>query len=207
VEYVEVEGNTVEEAIAKGLDKLDVERDGVRVKVVEEGSKGLFGFIGQRPARVRVEKRQTKGEAANEFLESLIDKIGIAASVEKTAEVDNRVEFNLSGDNLGLIIGYHGQTLNVVQYLTNVAVATVSDEHKRIVVDAEGYRERRKRTLRRLAQRIARKVLRMGRPVELEPMVAHERKIIHTALADNTRVETHSEGNDPNRRVIIEPRG
>jgi spoIIIJ-associated protein len=95
--------------------------------------------------------------------------------------------------------------LNAIQYLANAAAATASDERKRIVVDAEGYRDRRQRTLERLAQRVARKVERTGRKVELEPMVPHERKIVHLALADNRRVRTHSEGNDPQRRVIITP--
>jgi len=202
---VEAEGTTVEEAIDNALQELGTGRDRVTVEVLEEGTRGLFGFLGQRPARIRATRRRTKAEVAEEFLTTLVSKLGVDASVQCKGEEDGIVSFNLTGKNLGLIIGYHGQTLNAVQYLANVAVATVSDERKRIMVDVEGYRERRQRTLERLAYRLARKAQRTGRRVELEPMVPHERKLIHTTLADNRRVRTHSEGEDPNRRVIISP--
>ena len=202
---VEKTAKTMEEALASALEELGVSEDRVTVEILEEPSKGLFGFIGGKPARVLVSVRPLDAlTVGKQFLSDLFQSMHIAVELEVAVpEEEGPVAVNLRGEDLGILIGKHGQTLDALQYLTNLAANRDAEEKIKFVIDVEEYRRRRAETLTRLAQRLASKVKRMGEPVVLEPMTPHERKIIHMALQDDRRISTYSEGEEPNRKVVI----
>jgi spoIIIJ-associated protein len=196
-------GKTVEEAIIAGVLELAVDRDRVKVEVIEEPiKKGLFGLFGKRLARVRVSYENDPGMLASEFIHRICKAMGVNADTQMSKDGENW-HVNITGPELGILIGRRGETLDALQYLTNLAVSKNLSERVRVIVDVEGYRQRREETLIRLAKRLSEKVKRTGIKVVLEPMNPHERRIIHTSLQDETRISTYSEGNDPNRRVVI----
>ncbi|WP_407306043.1 RNA-binding cell elongation regulator Jag/EloR [Desulfosporosinus sp. SB140] len=196
-------GKTVEEAIAAGVQELAVDRQYVNVEVLEEPTKkGLFGLFGTRLARVRVSYEDNPGHLATEFINNVCQAMGVKADTQVDKDAENW-HINITGPELGILIGRRGDTLDALQYLTNLAVAKKLSERIRIIVDVEGYRLRREETLIRLAKRLSEKVKRTGVRIVLEPMNPHERRIIHTSLQDDIRISTFSEGDDPNRRVVI----
>ena len=200
---VEKKGRSVEEAVAAALQELGVRADQAEVEVLEEPSRGLFGLIGSRDAQVRVTVKETKEEVARRLLQDVAGAVGLDVTITTRREEDY-LFFDVRGDELGILIGRRGQTLDALQYLTNLAAGRASSERQRVVVDVEGYRRRREETLQRLAERLAEKVRRSGQSVELEPMSAHERRVIHLALQDSPYVTTYSEGEEPYRKVVIE---
>nr|WP_320147274.1 RNA-binding cell elongation regulator Jag/EloR [uncultured Anaeromusa sp.] len=202
---VEKTAKTMEEALASALEELGVSEDRVTVEILEEPSKGLFGFIGGKPARILVNVRPLDAlTVGKQFLSDLFQSMNIAVELQVAVpEDEGPVAVNLRGEDLGILIGKHGQTLDALQYLTNLAANRDAEEKIKFVIDVEEYRRRRAETLTRLAQRLASKVKRMGEPVVLEPMTPHERKIIHMALQDDRRISTYSEGEEPNRKVVI----
>ena len=196
-------GKTVEEAIIAGVLELAVDRERVKVEVLEEPfKKGLFGLFGKRLARVRVSYENDPAMLASEFIHKICKAMGVNADTQMSKDGENW-HVNITGPELGILIGRRGDTLDALQYLTNLAVSKNLSERVRVIVDVEGYRQRREDTLIRLAKRLSEKVKRTGIKVVLEPMNPHERRIIHTSLQDETRISTFSEGNDPNRRVVI----
>jgi len=196
-------GKTVEEAITAGISELGVERDRVKVEVLEEPSKkGLFGLFGTRLARVRVSYEDNPGLLAADFIHKVCQSISVKADTQVSKDGEHW-HIDITGPELGILIGRRGDTLDALQYLTNLAVAKQLSERVRIIVDVEGYRLRREETLVRLAKRLSEKVKRTGTRIVLEPMNPHERRIIHTSLQDEARISTFSEGDDPNRRVVI----
>ncbi|ACL71102.1 RNA-binding cell elongation regulator Jag/EloR [Halothermothrix orenii] len=208
MDVVRQEGKTVEDAVEQALQKLNITRDEAEIKVIDEGSKGIFGLIGGKNAVVEVKPKVNPASIALDFLEDVLEKIPVATRVEVIEEKTDydQVYLNISGDNLGIIIGYRGETLDALQYLTSLVVNRELKKYTRVLLDAEGYRERRKKTLERLANKLARKAIRVGRKVVLEPMPPHERRIIHMTLKDSEQVYTYSEGQEPYRRVLIAPR-
>ncbi|WP_147802527.1 RNA-binding cell elongation regulator Jag/EloR [Alkalicoccus halolimnae] len=202
---VTASGSTVEEAVAKGLEKLDAERSDVHIHVIEEAQKALFGLFGGKPAVVELTRKPDPVKAGLNFLRETIDHMGVTASVQIEERRDG-LYFNISGKEIGVLIGKRGQTLDSLQYLVNLAANKLSDSYVRIHLDAEGYRARRKEALETLADRIAKKAVRINQEVRLEPMSSHERKVIHTALQNDPSVETDSDGKEPNRRVIVKPK-
>ncbi|MBP2655674.1 MAG: single-stranded nucleic acid binding protein [Firmicutes bacterium] len=217
MKVIEVSGKTVEDALDAALAELVVSREEVEYVVLEEPSKGLFGFLGGRSAKLRVSvKAEVKEEepelqkvvnvdpeiAAQDFLKNVFSAMKLKVSIERMTKSDSIV-LNLRGDNLGVLIGKHGQTLDALQYLTNLAAHRDSENRIRITLDVEDYRKRREETLIRLAHRLADKVKIRGEKVVLEPMSPQERKIIHMALQNEQRVTTYSEGEEPFRKVVI----
>lgn len=201
---VEKVGKTKEEALQEALQELNVTADKVNIEVVEETSKGILGFLGSKVYRVKVTVKEDVGQKAGLFLREMLVNMGITAQVEIFRRKDN-VILNINGKDLGILIGKHGQTLDAMQYLINLAVNKDKEHKERIIIDIEGYRRRREETLRRLALKIAEKVRRERRKEVLEPMSPHERRIIHSTLQDYKDVFTYSEGVDPYRHVIISP--
>lgn len=201
---IERRGRTVEEATERALRDLGVGREMARVTVLEHPSSGLFGLIGQREALVRVEVDADKASFVEGFLRRVVDSIGLEARVE-VRETAEAVEVSISGPEVGLLIGRRGQTLEAMQYLANVAAGRVSGESKPVIVDVEGYRERRKQALERLAERMAEKARRLGRRVVLEPMPAQERRVVHLAVERLQGVKSESVGDEPRRKVVIVP--
>jgi spoIIIJ-associated protein len=222
---VEATGETVGEAkwtALRELEKLQpgIDKAAVQFQVLSEGERGLLG-VGFAPARVLAsvdaaatvepppaepeEPASELGGEVREILERVLDAIGVSARVE-LREDDESLVATVAGRELGLVIGKHGQTIDAIQYLINAIVwRSQGDERKPVVVDAAGYRERREATLSTLAMRSAERARGSGQPVELDPMTAVERKVVHLRLKDVEGVATRSEGTEPNRFVVIEP--
>ncbi|MFW6237609.1 MAG: RNA-binding cell elongation regulator Jag/EloR [Halanaerobiales bacterium] len=206
MDSIRQEGKTVEDAIKKGLKKLGIVRDEASIEIVEEESGGLFGLIGGRKAVVDIEKKKDPVEIGKKFLENIFatTTLEVEVSIIEEETNDEQVLYNINSPDLGIIIGHRGETLDALQYLTSLVVNRNVNEYFRVLLDAEGYRERRKQTLIRLANKLARKAVEKGRKVVLEPMPPHERRIIHMAIKEDSRVKSHSEGEEPFRKVIIE---
>lgn len=201
---VEKTAKTKEEAIAEALRELGVTEDKVNIEVFEESSKGIFGFLSSKVVRVKVTEKEDPGQIAGLFLREMLVNMGVTAQVEIFKRKDN-ILLNINGRDLGILIGKHGQTLDALQYLVNLAVNKNKSEKERIIIDVEGYRRRREETLRKLAIKLADRVKREKKKEVLEPMSPHERRIIHSTLQGNKDVFTYSEGADPYRHVIISP--
>ena len=216
-------GATIEEAKRKALDQLrkvvpSFDEADVEFAVMEEGSRG--GFFGRGKSTAQVEARLRPSdervpvaggdllegaETLREFVQTVVGLMGIEASVS-ASEVGEAVRADISGDDLGLLIGRHGATIDALQYISAIVVNGDRRERRQVIVDAEGYRERREVALKSLADRTAQKVTRESVSVALKPMSAAERKVIHLHLKDHARVETVSEGNEPFRAVVVSPK-
>ncbi len=206
---VEVIARSVEEAIDKGLAQLGATQDQVEVTILDEGNKGFLGIIGSKQAKVKVELKldyRWKAQKAEDWIKSLLDYMQIDAVVRTNIEDEENIKIGIYGDNLGLLIGRRGQTLDALQYLTSMFANRQGGDWVRIITDVEGYRSRRENTLKALAQRLATKAQSSGRRVVLDPMTALERRIVHCELQEFPGIETHSEGREPYRRVIIIPK-
>lgn len=202
---IEVTGKDIEEAKKLALSQLDLPQERVVFEVLEEPSKGFFGLIGARVAKIRAtEKELTPLERGQEFLKKIFKSMHKDIQIE-CIEEDINYKFNLIGDDLGVLIGKHGQTLDSLQYLTNMAAnKNVTGARVRIVLDVENYRKRREETLCQLAERLANKARKYRTKVVLEPMNRHERKIIHMALQDYADIITYSDGVEPHRKIVVD---
>ena len=204
MEYIEVTAKTVNDAITEACQKFVVTSDKLDYVVVEEGSSGFLG-IGAKPAVIRARvKCSSVPERAREFLDEVFHAMNMVVALDVKYDEENRnLVIDLSGDEMGILIGKRGQTLDSLQYLVSLVVNKGSEEYIRVKVDTEDYRKRRKETLENLAKNIAYKVKRSKRPVSLEPMNPFERRVIHSALQNDKFVTTHSEGDEPYRHVVV----
>ncbi|MCI6676500.1 MAG: protein jag [Clostridiales bacterium] len=195
---------TVEDAITQASVALGVTSDKLEYEVLEKGSSGLLGIFGVKPAVIKARKKVTIFDEGREFLEKVFDKMNMKVAIDMDYNEEERsVSINLTGDDMGVLIGKRGQTLDSLQHLVSLVMNKHSEEYIRVKLDTESYRERRKETLENLAKNIAYKVKRTRRPVSLEPMNPYERRIIHAALQDDRYVVTKSEGEDPFRHVVV----
>ncbi len=219
---IEQEGKTVEEAMKQGLQTLGLSEAEVTVEIIEREKSGFLG-IGSKPAKVRLtaleeqdepaqeispekyEQGHNAGNKAKEFLSQVFEKMNLEVKVEYTIG-EKEIRINLSGDEMGAVIGRRGETLDALQYLTTLAVNKSSDDYYKISLDTENYRSEREKTLQNLALRLAEKAKKNRRNVSLEPMNAYERKIIHSALQEDDMIQTYSVGEEPNRKIIISPK-
>jgi len=219
---VETEGKTIEEAISKACEELKVSREDVDIDVLANGSTGFLGLVGAKNAKIRATLKERPevptpeaslssvpsgaqvAETAKRTLSDLLRLLEIEASIE-LKEDSERILLNIKGDGSGLLIGRKGQTLDALEYLVNKIVHKGAEDKKRIVVDTENYRSRREESLVNLAQRLAEKAKRMGRPVTISPMSAHDRRIIHLALQEDKALHTWSTGTGLYRKIIISP--
>lgn len=203
MEFIEVSAKTVDDAITEASIKLGTTSDKIEVEVIDKGSTGFLG-IKSKPAIIKARKKNDTVDNIREFLENVFSAMNMEVTIDiKKAEDDKVYEVELSGKEMGLLIGKRGQTLDSLQYLTNLAVNKHSDGYIKVKLDTEDYRQRRKDTLENLAKNIAYKVKRTKRPVSLEPMNPFERRVIHSALQGDRYVETHSEGEEPFRHVVV----
>lgn len=203
MEFIEVSAKTVDDAITEASIKLGTTSDKIEVEVIEKGSTGFLG-IKSKPAIIKARKKNDTVDNIREFLENVFSAMNMEVTIDiKKAEDDKVYEVELSDKEMGLLIGKRGQTLDSLQYLTNLAVNKHSDGYIKVKLDTEDYRQRRKDTLENLAKNIAYKVKRTKRPVSLEPMNPFERRVIHSALQGDRYVETHSEGEEPFRHVVV----
>lgn len=196
---------TIDEALAEALSELDVREDQVEVEVMEEPSKGLFGLIGTKEAKIRVTVKFDPVGMADEFLSNILDSMGIKGNleIELIDDILNIDVVDISSSDLGILIGKRGNTLDAVQYLTSLCINKPRIEYIKVALDSEGYRMKREESLKKLAKKMADKASYSKRPVKLEPMNPFERRIIHSALQNYRGVTTYSEGDDPYRRVVI----
>lgn len=204
--YTEYSGKTVNDAITEACKALCVPSDKLDYHVIEEGSAGFLG-IGSKMAKIEAkikEEEVTVEQAAKNFLEDVFHSMGYAVTIDTVYdEEEHALSIDLSGDEMGILIGKRGQTLDSLQYLVSLVVNKGTNDYIRVKVDTENYRQRRKETLENLAKNISYKVKRTRRSVSLEPMNPYERRIIHSALQNDKYVTTHSEGEEPFRRVVV----
>lgn len=204
MKIIEMTGKTVEDAVRNAARELNVSEDRLEVQVLEEGSKGLFKLIGAKPARVKVTLKRDYINEAKTFLRDVLTAMGIRAEI-KIKEENSVINISLAGPNMGLVIGYRGETLDSLQYLVSLVINKGHEtEYKRVVLDTENYRLKREETLKRLADKTAYKVKKSGRSFKLEPMNPYERRIIHSALQNHPYINTYSEGEEPFRRVVVD---
>ena len=203
MEFIEVSAKTVGDAITDALVRLGVTSDQLEYEVVNEGSTGFLGF-GSKPAVIKARKKYSPEENVREFLTNVFDAMHLDVGiVSKYDEENGLIDVEFKGNEMGVLIGKRGQTLDSLQYLTNLAVNKQTDHYVKVKLDTEDYRKRRKDTLENLAKNISYKVKRTKRPVALEPMNPFERRVIHSALQNDRFVSTHSEGEEPYRHVVV----
>lgn len=203
MEYIEFSGKTVEDALTNALVALGTTSDQIEYEVVEKGSNGFLGFAA-KDAVIKVAKKTSPEDIAVAFLHDVFDKMNLEVEIIcKMDEEEQVLNIELKGPEMGVLIGKRGQTLDSLQYLTNLAVNRKAEGYLKIKIDTEDYRRRRKETLENLAKNVAYKVKRTRRPVSLEAMNPYERRIIHSALQQDKYVTTHSEGEEPYRHVVV----
>lgn len=203
MEYIEVSAKTVEEALTEASITLGVPSSEIEYEVIEKGSAGFLG-IGSKNAVIKARKKFSVDGSVKEFLTSVFRAMDMEVEIVVKVDEDAKlIDVELKGDDMGILIGKRGQTLDSLQYLTNLAVNKHSESYYKVKVDTEDYRKRRRDTLENLAKNIAYKVKKTKRPVELEPMNPFERRVIHSALQNDRFVTTHSEGDEPHRYVVV----
>lgn len=203
MEYREFSGKTLEDAVTEAKISLEATSENLEYEVIEKGSTGFLG-IGSKPAKIRARKLLNARERAEEFLTKVFEAMQISVHVNIVENTDEKImNIDLSGEDMGVLIGKRGQTLDSLQYLVSLVVNKGEEEYVRVKVDTENYRQRRKDTLENLAKNISFKVRKNGKTVTLEPMNPYERRVIHSALQNDRYVETHSEGEEPFRRVVV----
>ena len=204
MEYIEVSAKTVEDALTDASVQLGITSDQLEYEIVEKGSNGFLGLIGSKNATIRVKVKSSVEDEVKEFLTSVFNAMKMQVEIEINKNEDERfLDVELKGDDMGVLIGKRGQTLDSLQYLTSLAINKHSDVYYKVKIDTEDYRKRRRETLENLARNIAYKVKRTKRPVSLEPMNPFERRVIHSALQNDRYVTTHSEGEEPYRHVVV----
>lgn len=202
---IEKSAKTVEEAKLLAVSELNTTIDNVRVEVLEQGNRGLFGLIGSKMAKVRVTLKNDMGSFAVNFLKAILDEMKVDVKIE-VVENENGIFIKVIGDDIAIVIGRRGETLNALQYITNLAVNKSSNIYKRVFIDVENYKIKREKRLERLANEFAQKVIKTKKNVVLEPMNPYERRIIHSALQGNSMIKTYSIGKEPYRRIVIQMR-
>lgn len=202
---VEKSAKTVEEAIELALKELQLEKEQVEISVLEQPTKGFLGLIGTKNALVRVEEKYNAVNEAKSFLDKIFSTMEINPTINVT-NTEDKIVINLTGENLGILIGRRGDTLDSLQFLLNLVINKNSDKRIKVILDVENYRSKREDTLFKLAKRLSDKAKRTGKKIVLEPMSPHERRLIHMSLQDDYRINTYSEGEEPYRKVVIVPK-
>ena len=204
MENIRVEGKNVQDAVMNAALQTGIPSSELEYKVIDQGNKGFLGLFNVKPAVIEVIQKESLLDITNDYLNELFEAMGVETQCDiQFDEENNKMDINLSGDNMGILIGKRGQTLDSLQYLISLFVNKNSENYIKVQLDTENYRERRKKTLENLARNIAYKVKRTRRSISLEPMNPYERRIIHSALQNDRYVCTKSEGEDPYRKVVI----
>ncbi len=204
MEYIEFKGKTVDEAVTTASIQFGIASNELDYKVVDKGNTGFLG-INKKPAVIMARRKETVVDKTEVYLDALFKAMNIDTVVDiQYDEEDRNMNINLTGQEMGILIGKRGQTLDALQYLISLFVNKESENYIRVKLDTENYRARRKETLEQLAKNIAIKVKRYKKSMSLEPMNPYERRIIHSALQNDKYVTTRSEGDEPNRYIIVE---
>ncbi len=201
----EFTGKTVEEALQAAVNELGVSKEELEYEILEEPSKGFLGIFGGKPAKIAVTVKENHVQKTVNLINAIVNAMDLP--VETQVEDDGQViKVNIQGEDLGVLIGRRGDTLDALQYLVNLAVNKNTEKRRKIIIDVEGYRKRREDTLQKLAFKLADKAKKRGKSIILEPMNSHERRIIHTALQVCDDIYTFSEGEEPYRKIVIAPK-
>lgn len=204
MDYVEFVAKTVDDAITSAAIKLGTTSDKLDYEIVDKGSNGILSFFSTKQAKIRVKIKKSIEDSAIEFLTKVFDAMSLIVKINVNIDYDESVvSIDLVGDDMGVLIGKRGQTLDSLQYLLSLVINKESELYYRVKLDTENYRDRRKETLENLAKNIAYKVKRTKRTVTLEPMNPYERRVIHSALQNDKYVTTRSEGEEPYRKVVV----
>lgn len=206
MEFVEKIGKTVEDAINIALKDLNATREEVDIEILEKETKGFLGIWGNKPACVKVTKKYDPVLVAKIFLKEMFLSMGLSVDINANLKDSKHLFINLIGEEMGILIGKRGQTLDSLQYLVNLVVNKGEAAYVSITLDTENYRQRRKDTLESLAKNLSKKVKATHKSVTLEPMNPYERRIIHSAIQNDKFIMTHSEGEEPFRYVVITPK-
>lgn len=202
-EWKEFSAKTADEALTNALIQMETTSDQIEYEVVEEEKSGILGLF-SKPAVIRVRKKEDVIDVVKNFLTKTFAAMNLEVEIEmEFDETENEIHIELKGDEMGMLIGKRGQTLDSLQYLTSLVANKKQDNYIKIKIDTENYRERRKATIENLARNVASKVKKTGRPAFLEPMNPYERRIIHAELQGDKYVDTHSEGEEPHRKVVV----
>lgn len=202
-EWKEFSAKTADEALTNALIQMETTSDQIEYEVVEEEKSGILGLF-SKPAVIRVRKKEDVTDVVKNFLTKTFAAMNLEVEIEmEFDETENEIHIELKGDEMGMLIGKRGQTLDSLQYLTSLVANKKQDNYIKIKIDTENYRERRKATIENLARNVASKVKKTGRPAFLEPMNPYERRIIHAELQGDKYVDTHSEGEEPHRKVVV----
>ncbi len=203
MDWKEISAKTVDEALTNAMLKLGTTIDNIEYEIIEKESSGFLGIFG-KPAKIKVRLKMSLENTAKKFLQDVFQAMNIQAEIQVLYDQENAtLEINIDGEEMGVLIGKRGQTLDSLQYLISLVINKNSENYVKVKLDTENYRERRKETLENLAKNIAFKVKRTRKPISLEPMNPYERRIIHSALQNDKYVETYSEGEEPYRKVVV----
>jgi len=200
---LEKKGKSTDEAVKAALNELNCEIDDVEVEILEESSKGFMGVFGNRPALVRVTLKEKPEQTALEVVEGLLKKMKLNYEIDKVEWEQGTVRINIVGQDMGLLIGRKGETLNALQFIAGLMINRKREEKIRLVLDVEDYRKKREQSLESLALRLSDKVKETRKNVVMRPMSSQERRIVHTVLQEDPQVVTYSMGDEPNRKVVI----
>lgn len=205
VQTIEKRGKSVDEAVKAALDELSCNLDEVEVEIIEEGNKGLLGLIGNKPAVVKVtlKKIVSPEELARQVVEDILDRMKIDYQITNVEADNGTVRINIVGNDMGLLIGRKGETLNALQFIAGLIVNRQQEKRIRLVLDVENYRKKREESLESLAIRLSDKVKKTQKNVVMRPMSSQERRIVHTVLQEDPQIVTYSMGDEPNRKVVI----
>ncbi|HOV43249.1 RNA-binding cell elongation regulator Jag/EloR [Syntrophothermus lipocalidus] len=203
MESVEKRGKSVDEAVKAALEELGAEFEDVVIEVLEEPSKGILGVIGKKSAVVRVTLREKPEEKVRETLVNILNSMKLDYEIQKAEFNDGVVRVNIVGKDMGLLIGRKGETLNSLQFLLGLIVNKDRQEKVRVVLDVEDYRLKREESLKNLALKLSDKVKRTRKSIVMRPMSPQERRIVHTVLQNDPSIVTFSQGEEPNRKVVI----
>lgn len=202
-DWKEFSAKTADEALTNALIQMETTSDQIEYEVLEEEKSGILGLF-SKPAKIRVRKKEDVTDVVNNFLNKTFEAMNLVVDVKLDYnEEENVINIELSGDEMGMLIGKRGQTLDSLQYLTSLVANKKTEKYIKIKIDTENYRQRRKETIENLARNVASKVKKTRRPAFLEPMNPYERRIIHAALQGDKYVDTHSEGDEPHRKVVV----
>lgn len=202
-EWKEFTAKTADEALTNALIQMETTSDQIEYEVLEEEKNGILGLF-SKPARIRVRKKAGTTDIVSNFLKKTFEAMKIDVEMEmEMDEEENQINIELKGSEMGMLIGKRGQTLDSLQYLTSLVANKKTEKYVKIKIDTENYRQRRKETIENLAKNVAGKVKKTGRPAFLEPMNPYERRIIHATLQSDKYVDTHSEGDEPHRKVVV----
>ena len=209
---IEIEGKTVEEAILEGLKQLNCSRENVEIKILNEGSSGLFGLMGTKPACVRLSTKDNKADVtltqkrAKEVLADLLKMMAIKFSDINTAMLTGRIFVNVKSEDSRFIIGKNGNTLDALEHVLNLILHKNENTRTKVNVDVEGYKKQQESRIQTLAIKAAAQVKNSGKPFSFDPMPAGERRLVHLFLKNNPGVETFSEGEGNFRKIVLKPR-